>query len=78
MIKMLQAQLPIEHHFSTNDASIQLQQGFDNLVGEPLCIQKGHTIDLQLQVTTSKGASVLTLVKNDETVAQSSSTLMAS
>ena len=70
--------MPVENHFSTNDAEIELQKDFNNLVGEPWCVPAGHTIDFQLQVTTAKGASVLTLVKNDIPVATSSSTLMAS
>ena len=78
MIAKLAAQLPIENHFSTNNAEIKLQQDFNNLVGEPWCIEAGHTIELQLQVTTAKGASVMTLVKNGTPVAETSSTLMAS
>ena len=45
----------------------------NTVVKGPWCIKKGHTIELEVQATTAKGASRMSLVVNNMDVAKSGS-----
>ena len=72
-LKWFNAQAPIENHFSTNDTAVKLVRDMNTVVKGPWCITKGHMIELALQVTTTKGASRMSLVVNNMDVAKSGS-----
>ena len=64
---------PVANHFSTNDAAVKLVRDMNTVVQGPWCISKGNTIELEIQATTTKGASRMSLVVNHVDVAKSGS-----